>query len=543
VSAASPSLDMTREDPARRTWVRWLTPSLSDFFFVAIVTWTFLISPFGWAQLLADGDTGWHIRTGQWIFAEGRFPYTDMFSFSKAGESWFAWEWGSDLWFAFLFDRAGLKGITLFAGAWIALFAWVILRYMVWRGANGILALLISLVAVGASSLHYLARPHIFTLLFVPLSLWIIEADRRKTGNLIWLLVPLTVLWTNLHGGFLALIAFLGLLTVGSAIELAWNSGWNWKEPRVTFAPTLRYGLLTLACALATVVNPYGWKLHQHIAAYLNSDWIKSVVQEFQAPTFRGEGLRQYEMLLFAALLVAASMLARRRVVEPLWILFWAHQSLTSARHITLFAALAGPLVACEATRLWNSFRAGAGRKSVRAILHSMSTDLSAGMKWSSVWPLLFIGTLLALQEPIRWPQDFPSQKFPTDLVRKHEGLIRESRLLTTDQWGDYILFHYWPAQKVFIDGRSDFYGPKIGNEYLRLSQGGWDWNQLLDRHGFTAALVPLEWPLAALLKQHRGWKVLSDDGKALVFQKIAAKPQSAAASGAVTPGKIWGRH
>ena len=543
MSAASPSLDMTREDPARRIWVRWLTPSLSDFFFVAIVTWTFLISPFGWAQLLADGDTGWHIRTGQWIFAEGRFPYTDMFSFSKAGESWFAWEWGSDLWFAFLFDRAGLKGITLFAGAWIALFAWVILRYMVWRGANGILALLISLVAVGASSLHYLARPHIFTLLFVPLSLWIIEADRRKTGNLIWLLVPLTVLWTNLHGGFLALIAFLGLLTVGSAIELAWNSGWNWKEPRVTFAPALRYGLLTLACALATVVNPYGWKLHQHIAAYLNSDWIKSVVQEFQAPTFRGEGLRQYEMLLFAALLVAASMLARRRVVEPLWILFWAHQSLTSARHITLFAALAGPLVACEATRLWNSFRAGAGRKSVRAILHSMSTDLSAGMKWSSVWPLLFIGTLLALQEPIRWPQDFPSQKFPTDLVRKHEGLIRESRLLTTDQWGDYILFHYWPAQKVFIDGRSDFYGPKIGNEYLRLSQGGWDWNQLLDRHGFTAALVPLEWPLAALLKQHRGWKVLSDDGKALVFQKIAAKPQSAAASGAVTPGKIWGRH
>ena len=534
---------MTREDPARRIWVRWLTPSLSDFFFVAIVTWTFLISPFGWAQLLADGDTGWHIRTGQWIFAEGRFPYTDMFSFSKAGESWFAWEWGSDLWFAFLFDRAGLKGITLFAGAWIALFAWVILRYMVWRGANGILALLISLVAVGASSLHYLARPHIFTLLFVPLSLWIIEADRRKTGNLIWLLVPLTVLWTNLHGGFLALIAFLGLLTVGSAIELAWNSGWNWKEPRVTFAPALRYGLLTLACALATVVNPYGWKLHQHIAAYLNSDWIKSVVQEFQAPTFRGEGLRQYEMLLFAALLVAASMLARRRVVEPLWILFWAHQSLTSARHITLFAALAGPLVACEATRLWNSFRAGAGRKSVRAILHSMSTDLSAGMKWSSVWPLLFIGTLLALQEPIRWPQDFPSQKFPTDLVRKHEGLIRESRLLTTDQWGDYILFHYWPAQKVFIDGRSDFYGPKIGNEYLRLSQGGWDWNQLLDRHGFTAALVPLEWPLAALLKQHPGWKVLSDDGKALVFQKIAAKPQSAAASGAVTPGKIWGRH
>lgn len=543
MNAASPSLGLSREESSRRAWVRWLAPSLSDCFFAAIIVWTFLISPYGWAQLLADGDTGWHIRTGQWIWAEGRFPYTDLFSFSKAGESWFAWEWGSDVWFAFLFDHLGLKGVTLFAGAWIALFAWVILRYMVWRGANGILSLLIALVTVGACSLHYLARPHIFTLLFVPLSLWTIEADRRKTGKLVWLLVPLTILWTNLHGGFLALIAFLGLLTAGTAIELGWNSGWNFKEPRVTFAPALRYGLLTIACALSTFVNPYGWRLHQHIAAYLNSDWIKTVVQEFQAPTFRGEGLRQYEMLLFAALLSAAVLLARRKVVEPLWILFWAHQSLTSARHITLFAALASPIVACEATRLWDGFCAGAGRKSVRAILHSLSADLTAGLKWSSVWPIVLVGALLAVQEPIHWPQDFPREKFPVELIRKHEGLIRDSRLLTTDQWGDYILFHYWPQQKVFVDGRSDFYGPKVGNEYLRISHGGWDWNQLIERYGFNAALVPSTWPLAALLKQHPHWRLLSDDGKALIFQRITAEPGAVVTTAAARPGKIWERH
>jgi hypothetical protein len=510
---------------------------------VAIITWTFLISPHGWAQLLADGDTGWHIRTGQWIWAEGRFPYTDLFSFSKAGQEWFAWEWGSDIWFAYLFDHFGLKGVTLFSGAWIALFAWLLLRYMVWRGANAFIALLVALVTVGACSLHYLARPHIFTLLFVPLSLWIIEADRRKPGKLLWSLVPLTILWTNLHGGFLALIAFLGLLTAGTAIELAWNAGWNLSRPGATFAPALRYGLLTAACGMSTIVNPYGWKLHQHIAAYLNSDWIKTVVQEFQAPTFRGEGLRQYEMLLIGGLLVAAAMLARRQVVETLWILFWAHQSLTSARHITLFAALAGPLVAVEATRIWEGWCTGAGRKSIRGILASMSADLGAGLRWSSVWPVLLIAGLLAVQEPIRWPRDFPTQKFPVELIQKHEDLIRHSRLLTTDQWGDYILFHYWPVQRVFVDGRSDFYGPKVGNEYLRISQGGWDWKQLLERYGFTAALVPGDWPLASLLKQHPQWRVLSDDGKALVFQKIGATNPATLAAAAGTSGKIWGPH
>ncbi|MCC6293568.1 MAG: hypothetical protein IT164_13035 [Bryobacterales bacterium] len=542
MSASSPTLGLTGESTRRASWTRWLTPSLSDCFFVAMMTWSFLLTPLGWAQLLADGDTGWHIRTGQWILAEGRFPYTDLFSFSKAGQEWFAWEWGSDVLFAFLFGRLGLKGIALFAGVWIGLFGWLLLRYMIWRGANGMVALFVSLITVGACSLHYLARPHIFTLLFVPLSLWLIEADRRRPGGSIWLLVPLTMLWTNLHGGFLALIAILGLLSVGTAIEAIWHSGGR-VEPRGNLAPALRYGAITAACAAATLVNPYGWQLHRHIASYLNSDWIKSVVQEFQAPTFRGEGLRQYEVLLIAGVLTAAALLARRRVVEPLWILFWAHQSLTSARHITLFAALAGPLVAIEATRLWEQATAGGGRKSVRTILHSLSLDLSAGMRWSSVWPLLFVGALLAVDEPVRWPRNFPEAKFPVALIEKHAPLVRDARLLTSDQWGDYILFHYWPQQKVFVDGRSDFYGPKLGNEYLRISQGGWDWYQLIERYGFTAALVPMEWPLASLLKQKPAWRVVEDNGKAILFQKVVPAPAGSAQVAANAPGKIWERH
>ncbi len=82
MSASSPTLGLTGESTRRASWTRWLTPSLSDCFFVAMMTWSFLLTPLGWAQLLADGDTGWHIRTGQWILAEGRFPYSDLFSFS-----------------------------------------------------------------------------------------------------------------------------------------------------------------------------------------------------------------------------------------------------------------------------------------------------------------------------------------------------------------------------------------------------------------------------------------------------------------------------
>ncbi len=148
---------------------RALVPSISDFFFMALVCWLFIFGPSGWKALLGDGDTGWHIRTGQYILAHHAVPTTDVFSFSRAGSPWFAWEWLTDVLYAVLFQIAGLKAIVLASGSIIGLFGAVVMRYTVWRGANPLLAVFTTLLAVGASSMHFLARPHVFTLLLLPI--------------------------------------------------------------------------------------------------------------------------------------------------------------------------------------------------------------------------------------------------------------------------------------------------------------------------------------------------------------------------------------
>ncbi len=53
-------------------------------------------------------------------------------------------------------------------------------------------------------------------------------------------------------------------------------------------------------------------------------------------------------------------------------------------------------------------------------------------------------------------------------MIHEHSAQILNTRLLTTDQWGDYLIYLN-PQQKVYVDGRSDFYGQEIGNEYLRV--------------------------------------------------------------------------
>ncbi len=516
VVEVSPGGTLPRRETSllRRLATRLLTPSLSDCFLLSVMVWLFVAGTGGWTALLLDGDCGWHIRTGDLILATGSVPRTDPFSFTRLGEAWFAWEWLSDVLFAVLHQAIGLKGVVLLAGVLISSFATLLLRHAVWAGANMFAALAVTLLAVGASSVHFLARPHLFTLVLFAAAMWLLDRDRRVGGYAVWLLVPLTVLWTNLHGGFLALVASLGLLTLGAAGETLLKSqaapGWSGVR---------RYALLTASCLAASAMNPYGINLHKHVWAYLHSEWIRNVVQEFQSPNFRTENLQQFEILVFAGLLVSGRLAARKRLVEPLWLLFWTHSALGSVRHAPLYAIVAVPVLAVELTRHWKGIATRAPKNSVCAILDAVMKERSAAFCRISLWPVLAVAVLVSVNEPLKWPRAFPAQKFPIRMTDRYAPLLAGSRVFTTDQWADYLIYRLYPKQRVFIDGRSDFFGEQLGREYVAIRDGRFDWLQLLEKRRVEVVLAPVENPIASLLKQRSGWTLVHDDGQAALFE------------------------
>ncbi len=155
-----------------------------------------------------------------------------------------------------------------------------------------------------------------------------------------------------------------------------------------------------------------------------------------------------------------------------------------------------------------------------------MAADLRPSFEWNSVWPAVFaLAVLLAGALPIRWPADFPDYRFPVGLINRHQTLLRSGRLLTTDQWADYLIYRFYPSQRVCFDGRSDFYGADLGGEYMRVSGGSGDWRQILERYRFDSALVPSSWSLASLRKEDRSWRLVDDEVKTLLFERLSASP------------------
>ncbi|MEO8658558.1 MAG: hypothetical protein ABI693_08815 [Bryobacteraceae bacterium] len=503
---------------AKTGWLgRLLVPSFSDVFFAAVVMWLFMAGSGGWSFLLLDGDCGWHIKTGELVLQNGDVPRTDPYSFTKQGEQWFAWEWLADVAFALVHRAMGLKGVVLLAAVLIGAFATVLLRQVLAAGSNLFIGLLGTLLAVGASTIHHLARPHLFTLVLLPCSLWLIQADRERPSHRVWILVPITAVWCNLHGGFVALLACLGLAVVGSAGEGIAGAPEAWKRCR-------RYLLLIVACGAASLANPYGYQLHVHIAEYLRAGWIRELVQEFQSPDFRSESLFQFEMVLFGGLAAAAWLAAKKRYVEVLWVLFWAHSALGSVRHVPLFAAVAIPIVCRELSRVWRRWLEGAATGTSLASLRALERAQTGAFLRTSMWPAGFVLIVASLGFGMTWPKDFPEAKFPARSVAAYGGLLRRSRVLTSDQWADYLIYRGYPEQRVFLDGRSDFFGERLVREYAAVTAGRYDWQKILERHGIDVILAPAGWPLATLLKGHSEWQLLRDDGQAVLFQRTTTE-------------------
>ena len=257
---------------------------------------------------------------------------------------WLAWEWGADVILAAAHSAAGLKGVALLGGALIAATLALLFQFLLWQGVDAVVALLVALVAGSASTIHWLARPHLFTWLLLLVSLWLLESERRGPGGRVWLLAPLAALWANLHGGFALLPGVLSIYAAGSTLEtLLGPRPWRWAGPA-------RYAAVTVAAGLATLVNPYGWRLHAHIWAYLGSSFIRDRVEEFQSPRFRGESMAAFEVLLLAGLVAVGWLWRRRELSAALLVLALAHLALASARHVPLYVTAAAPVVGRMAT-------------------------------------------------------------------------------------------------------------------------------------------------------------------------------------------------
>ncbi len=519
MSIGAPTADVARPFAApavaaprvRRT--PFLSISLTDLLFFAIIFWLFAGNgAAGWDRLLWDGDVALHTRIGDYVLDHGQVPTQDVFSFTKPGERFYALQWLTGVLFALLNRWTGLKGIVLLAAILIALYQIVLVRDMVRRGVNGLFAIVLTLMGGNAAMIHFHARPHLFTLLLLACAGYLIARDRERQSWVFWLIVPMTALWANLHSGFPVVLVLLTLLSTGCALSAIVD--------KASWAPARRYAIAASLCGIASLLNPNGVQLHLHILHVLGDSWMTKYISEYQSPVFSSEPMLYFMALLFAALFFAYTFFRKHQWTECLWIGFFAYSSLISARHIPLFVIVTLPLIGIAASQLWNEKTSSASRTSILGVIADLANQTSARLKPLSVWGALAVCAIVFFTSAQVWPRDLSAKYFPLKMVRSHAQELASSRVFTSDQWGDYLLWVNYPRQRVFIDGRSDFFGESVGREYMKLGDASAGWRDVLKKYDVNEVLIPPGIPLVELLGKEPGWRLVAQDKESVLFRK-----------------------
>ena len=133
------------------------------------------------------------------MLEQGAVLRHDFFSHTASGRPFLAFEWLSEVVYAARNASAAWRWSPSWRGLVLALTFTLLARFLIRRGADPLLAYLVSMVAAVLTGSHWLARPHLFTLLAVVILLDLLE---REPPRRLWPFAVLFVVWANLHGGF-----------------------------------------------------------------------------------------------------------------------------------------------------------------------------------------------------------------------------------------------------------------------------------------------------------------------------------------------------
>jgi hypothetical protein len=192
-----------------------------------------------------DFDLGRHLLFGKQMLENHQIINTNLLSYTNPDFHYVNSHWLSEILFYLILAATGFNGLILFTAA-ISLLTFSLLFVYCLKRFNLFGLLLSSIICVKLLSSRIDIRPELFSYLFLAIFLVILFKFREKYSKLIFLLIPIELVWTNLHINFAVGILLIGLFLVDNL--------WSNKLRLVKSGKTI-FAVFVLSLA-STIINP-----------------------------------------------------------------------------------------------------------------------------------------------------------------------------------------------------------------------------------------------------------------------------------------------
>lgn len=419
-------------------------------------------------------------------FRLGYLPRVDSFSYMPTITPVVHHEWGTGLILYLLTVHFGLgaPGLMVLKYLLAAAIPLGCYRFATRQGAGYAVFSFLAWLGIGMGWGGFSTiRAQLFTLLFLVIFFFLIEADRRGKGWALWLWLPLYLIWLNLHGGFLI---GLGLLAVylGEQVFLSLMAG---RDLLNSLKVVRRQVLFLAASCLLTLVNPYGADYLAYIWNAVTLDRTPFIPEWRPLWEISLSGLLEWSLSL-AIVLYGFSQKGLKKMPGLFFIAATAWVALWHYRHLTIYAVtwmcytpayLEKTSFGNEVTRVWRQ-RAGL----ITAIFVIMG----------------LLGFSYAVHNRF-WQLHIPTTSeegksggpvYPAGAVRYLQDHQFSGNLMVPFDIGAYVSWHLYPEVKVSLDSRFEVaYPVAAAAENSRFYEAQEGWQQTLEKYPTDAVLIP----------------------------------------------------
>jgi hypothetical protein len=467
---------------------------------------------------LIDPDLWGHLRFGQAILMHHGPVLRDPYSYSAFGHLWIDYEWLGQAVMAALFNHGGLFALLVMKLACSCAIVIFLALALAETGASTLVQFGVLVFAATVIKPQLQFRPQSFTLVMEAVVFWMLARRTYRRSGRLWLVVPILALWANLHAGFIAGIAALGIYSVVSGVQ-DFFAGRGYRR-------TLVLASITIASALATLATPYGVSGWEAAIRTMRNPLTVNITEwqpllSTMIAAWRELGIhvsnQEVGVAMMAALAVSWWMSpgGEDLALVAVGVAFSVSAFMAQRNLPVAVIALAAPLARhmhLALTRRWQP----------RA-----PTAVSSRLWWTNQIALVAISIVLCIHSGLFASHLTSSDPYPVSACDFMQRNGLKGNILNKFEWGEYLIWRMAPGSKVLVDGRYDTVYPlKVfaGYTLFRFDLPHGDW--ILSAYPPDYILIGANSAARHIVDPHREWKLIYQDSAARLY----ARSDSAAA-------------
>lgn len=429
---------------------------------------------------IEENDTWWHLALGRWMVQNHQIYRTEIFSQVGMGRSFLAHEWLSEVLF-YLFSSPSGKLLSYFKLFLIVVPCSGLGFFLAKPYFRGKLTVPLLLALAFLVTFRAPVRPQIFEIIcascfLVSLNFWKESPSWRGLVGL----VPIQILWANLHGSYLLGAVLLFLLAVGISLMHSLPILPGDKDINYPLRSRIELFVFSLILLSVSLINPNHFELlKRSFSIFFLDDYMKEYIREWYSVLRVDKGIWFYVWCGWIGWAWISLLRTLNRVsqLEVYTLLLATIFPFIGVRYITLSALLSAP---DTLKRSYALFPKGLNAKVWNFVLIGFACFF------------FYVGypmTLTAANPP---GAGFNFGVVPTDIIQHIKANNIRGVMMNHYHDGAFVIYYLYPQVLPVIDSRTDFYGQDLFMENSQAYQSMALFNQFVNKYQVNLVLLRL---------------------------------------------------